>query len=414
MTAASHSCLRAASPGPVLARGSAVAGRGQLGLQRPQSLPGVGDQGHGPHLVGVHRADVEPDEGDVRVLERGLRGRDEVAHPGPDADHDVGLADQPVGGQAAVRAGRTHAHRVVPGQGALARLGLDDRDPEAAGERGQVVGRLGVDRAAAGHDDRRRRRPDQAHRVGQVGGLGQRPADAPDARLEEAQGKVERLGLDVLGQRDRDRAGVDRIGQDPERTDERREQLLRTGDPVEVARDRPKRVVHAEVALDRVLDLLENGIRGPVREVVARQEQDRDPVDRGGGRPGDHVEGAGTDRRGTGKGPEPVALLGEGGRDMDLGLLVLGPVVRHLERAAELLEGLAQPGHVAMPEDAPETCDEPVLPTIPLDLLGGTEADDCLSHRQPDSVHRSLLAQPIATKVSSRRAPRQYRSEVGG
>ncbi len=383
-------------------------------MQGPQSLAGIGDDGHGPHLVGIHRADVEPDEGDVRVLERRLGGGHEVAHPGPDADHDVSLANEPVRGQAAIRAGRTHAHRVVPGQGTLARLGLDDRDPEAAGEGGQVVGCLGVDRAAAGHDDRLRRRPDQAHRVGQVGGLGQRPADAPDPRLEEGQGKVERLGLDVLGQRDRDRAGIDRVGQDPERPDEGRDQLLRTGDPVEVARDRPERIVHADVALDRVLDLLEHGIRGPVGEVVARQEQDRDPVHRGRGRPGDHVQGTRTDRRGTGKGPQPVALLGEGGRDVDLGLLVLGPVERHLQGAAELLEGLAQPGHVAVPEDAPETCDEPVLPTIPLDLLGGTEADDCLSHGQPDSVHRSLLAQPIATKVSSRRAPRQYRSEVGG
>ena len=51
-----------------------------------------------------------------------------------------------------------------------------------------------------------------------------------------------------------------------------------------------------------------------------------------------------------------------------------------------------------MPQNAG---DEPVLATVALDVLGGAEADDGLAHGQPDGVHRALLAQPIAAKVSS-------------
>ena len=101
---------------------------------------------------------------------------------------------------------------------------------------------------------------------------------------------------------------------------------------------------------------------------------------------------------------------GERGRQVDLGLLVLGPVVGHVLGVAELLERLAQAGDVAVPEDAPDPGDEALLAAVALDVLAGHEADDGLTHGQPDSLHRSLLAQPIATTVSSRLAPRQYRS----
>ena len=118
---------------------------------------------------------------DVGVLERRPRGGDEVAHPGPDADHDVGIVGQPVGGQPAVRPGRSGVHRVVPGQRALAGLGLDDRDAEPGRERVELVGRLGVDRPAARDDDRAPGGRDEAGRVGDVGGLG-RAAGGPARR----------------------------------------------------------------------------------------------------------------------------------------------------------------------------------------------------------------------------------------
>jgi len=55
-----------------------------------------------------------------------------VANPRPPVDPRV--AQEPVGRGAAVRAGRSHVLGMVPGQGALARLGLDDRDAEAVAE----------------------------------------------------------------------------------------------------------------------------------------------------------------------------------------------------------------------------------------------------------------------------------------
>ena len=84
-------------------------------------------------------------------------------------------------------------------------------------------------------------------------------------------------------------------------------------------------------------------------------------------------------------------MPGEGRGDVDLGLLVLGTEVRHLLDVAELLERLAETGHIAVPEDAPDTGDEALLMAVPLDVLLGHEADDGLTHGQSDSVHRTSL-----------------------
>ena len=100
-----------------------------------------------------------------------------------------------------------------------------------------------------------------------------------------------------------------------------------------------------------------------------------------------------------------------GGNEVHLCLLVLRPVVRHVLGVTELLQRLAQARDVAMPEDAPDTCDEPELAAVAFDVLLGHEADDGLAHGQPDRFHRTLLAQPIAGTVSSRLAPRQLGSE---
>ena len=286
--------------------------------------------------------------------------------------------------------------------------------PKRRGKLGQLVGGLRVDRPPAGHDERCLGCLDRAHGVGQVrltSGSGRRTRQT--RRSKKRQRPVECLGLDVLGQRDRDRAGLDRIGQHPECRRQRGEQLLRTRDPVEVARDRPEGVVHARVALDRVLDLLEDRVGRPVGEVVAREEQDRDPVDRRTGGAGDHVQGARPDRRDAGVGLQPVVVPGERRGDMDLGLLVLGPVQGHAQGVTELLEGLAQAGHIAVPEDAPEAGDEAALAAIPFGILGGAKTHDGLAHGQPDCVHRASLAQPIAGTVSSRLGPRQHRCGAG-
>ncbi len=77
-----------------------------------------------------------------------------------------------------------------------------------------------------------------------------------------------------------------------------------------------------------------------------------------------------------------------GGGDVDLPLLVLGPVVRHVLGVAKLLERLPEAGHVAVPEDAPHARDEALLPAIALNVLPGHEPDDGLASRQSNRRHR--------------------------
>ena len=80
-------------------------------------------------------------------------------------------------------------------------------------------------------------------------------------------------------------------------------------------------------------------------------------------------------------------MLGEGGGEVHLCLLVLRPVERQLELVAQLLERLTQPGDVPVAEDAPDAGDESLLDPIALAVLGRHEPDDRLAHREPDLAH---------------------------
>ena len=73
--------------------------------------------------------------------------------------------------------------------------------------------------------------------------------------------------------------------------------------------------------------------------------------------------------------------------DVDLALLVLGAVVRHVALVAELLERLAETRDVAVPEDPPHAGDEALLRPVALDVLLRQEADDGLPDRQPNRAH---------------------------
>ena len=86
-----------------------------------------------------------PTEATLRVLELGVRGGREVGQACADGDDQVGLARQPVGGQTAVGTDRARIPGMVPGQRALARLGLADGDPQPVGEVGESGRRFGVD-----------------------------------------------------------------------------------------------------------------------------------------------------------------------------------------------------------------------------------------------------------------------------
>ena len=198
----------------------------------------------------------------------------EVLEAGADADDDVGGLGDGVGGGGAGDADRAEVQRVVPGHRGLAGLGLADRDVVLLGEGLQRAGRLGVEHAAAGDDERALRAADG------VGGdldLAQARAGAaavPFLGREELGRPVEGLGLHVLAEGERDRAAVGGVGHGGEGARERGQQLLGAGDAVEVAADRAEGVVDGHGAVAEVLDLLQHRVGGAVGEDVAGDEQD--------------------------------------------------------------------------------------------------------------------------------------------
>ncbi len=128
------------------------------------------------------------------------------------ASRATALAAEPPG-----RADRAQLERVVPGERALARLCLGDRDAEAGRELGERVFRGGVQDTAAGHDHRPRGARDGIGRPGQERRVGSRPGHDPGALLEQLAREVPRLRLDVLGQAQGHGAGLGGRRQHPER-----------------------------------------------------------------------------------------------------------------------------------------------------------------------------------------------------
>ncbi|GAA3209448.1 hypothetical protein GCM10020256_06770 [Streptomyces thermocoprophilus] len=166
------------------------------------------------------------------------------------------------------------------------------------------------------------------------------------------------------------------------------DQRLGAGDAVEVAGDRAEGVVDGDIGLHRVLQLLEQRVGGVRGEVVAGQQQHRQPVDRGEGGAGDQIGRARADGGGDGLRGEPVQLAGVGDRRVHHRLLVAALVVRHHVRVLD--QRLAEARHVAVAEDAPGAGDQPVPGAVALGVLGGEEPHQGLGGRQTDAVHRDL------------------------
>ena len=214
-------------------------------------------------------------------------------------------------------------------------------------------------------------------------------ADHPVPFGEELGGEVVGVGLDVLRQGQHHGAGLDRVDQGAHRGRQRGQQLLGAGDPVEEPADRPEHVVHGQVGFDRVLQLLQHRslVAGGVG--VTRQEEHGEPVHRSECRPGSHVHGARTDRRGHGQGGASPGVLGEPDRRVDQGLFVAALDERH--RLAQLVQGLAQAGHVAVAEDAQGGGDQPAAFAVSHGVLPGQVGHDGLGDSQSDggsSGHR--------------------------
>ena len=86
---------------------------------------------------------------------------------------------------------------------ALARLGLPDRDAGRLAERAQLLSRFGVDDAAAGDHERPPCAANRVDRGRERRRVGRLPRHVPRPFGEEILGAVERLGLDVLRERER-------------------------------------------------------------------------------------------------------------------------------------------------------------------------------------------------------------------
>lgn len=230
-----------------------------------------------------------------------------------------------------------------------ARGGLGDGNAVPLGEVQRAPPGAGVPDAAAEHQQRPLGRAQHARGLGDGPAVRARPQRPVRDRLEQRLGEVVRLRLDVLRQRQDDRARVGRVREHPRDLRQRREQLLGPGDAVEVAADRTEGVVDRRGAVAEGLDLLQHRVRRAAGERVARQQQDRQPVrvrDPGGG---DHVQRARPDRRRHHADLPPVRRLRVADRGQ--GHALLGVPAPDRDLAAVLLQRGAEAEDVAVPED---------------------------------------------------------------
>ena len=144
----------------------------------------------------------------------------------------------------------------------------------------------------------------------------------PAARHKKPLRVVVGFGLYVLRQRQGDGAAFGWVGQHAHRLRQALDDLFRPGDPVPPSRDRPEAVIDRDGRVAERLDLLQYRVGPAPGKDVAGQQQDGQAIDGGGSGAGDHVGGAGPDRRSAGERAQTVPRLGECGRDVNGGLLV--------------------------------------------------------------------------------------------
>ena len=129
--------------------GGRRAPRPERGRQLLQAAARVGEERLRLVLAGVVCRDVQGHQGETGRPEERARPGGEVAEAGPDGQDDVGLGRERVGRGRARHADRAHVGRMVPGQGALAGLGLRDGHAVTLGEGAErAVGQRVVDPAA--------------------------------------------------------------------------------------------------------------------------------------------------------------------------------------------------------------------------------------------------------------------------
>ncbi len=193
----------------------------------------------------------------------------------------------------------------------------------------------------------------QGNRLFELEFIGQRATDAMNTFCKEALGVIESLCLYVLTQRERDRTTFCRIGQHGHRAVESGHDLLGPGDPVEIARDRAKRVARAHRAIAEILHLLQDRVWNAISKHITWQKQNRQTVDMRHRRTRHHIQGARPDGAGAGHGPATARGLGESRRRVNHALLVM--TAQGGQCLPLGMQRLTQTGNIAMAENRPDT-----------------------------------------------------------
>ena len=267
-----------------------------------------------------------------------------------------------------------------PAGDALARMRFCHRYAEAPGELDErLLGRRIAD-ASARNNQRTLSASEQLDGRGDGGGRGRAAMNAPHPLAQKIRRHIERLALDILRQRDRHGARFGRVDQHAHGARQRREQLFRPHHPVEKTRQRAEGVVHGDIGLDGVLELLQHIAGPPMRKSIGRQQQHRDAVDGGGRGAGQHVRRSGPDRARARHGRQAVLGLGVADRGMHHRLLVLRLVERQV--GAVFVDGLTHAGDVAVAPDCPKPADQPLAAAVELGELPLQEFHRRLRDRQ--------------------------------
>ena len=349
--AAAQSAVQLARPAPATPRDARCRAGRAVG-QRGQRQPGVGDDAGGAEPVGVVRVDVDAREphrgvGEQRV---GARWRSRSAATRRSAP---GRPRGPGRWRPGCPPGRCRRPATRP---AAARRPCRRRSRRPGcrsrpARRLELGGGAGVDDAAAGDDQRllgggqQRQRP-RRPRPGRAAGGG---SSSPARRRTRPGSRRRGTGCPAAATITTAPASAGSVST-----------RMAAGSAVSSCSGRVMRSKKRQTgrnasltvtsASTRVLQLLQHRALVPGRVGVAGQQQHGQPVDGGQRGAGDHVHRARADRGGHGQGGVPPAVLGERGGRVHQGLLVAALDERH--RVAELVQGLAEAGHVAVPEDA--------------------------------------------------------------
>ena len=136
----------------------------------------------------------------------------------------------------------------------------------------EIVLGLGIENPAAAYNERRLGRPKQLGGVGDFAQVGRNAADAVHPFLEERCWIVVGLYLHVLAEGEDDGAAFGGVGQNRDRSIERRHDLFGARDAVEIPRHRAEAVIGADCSIVEILDLLQNRVRFAGDEDVAGNE----------------------------------------------------------------------------------------------------------------------------------------------